>query len=244
MHLCSPQLNRKTAAPSRDGGSLFCCSKPVSRVLSFKTAIYLDAPLLTRSSRLPGTAGPACMSLHGVAPDRVYSDGRFHTPSGELLPRLSTLTAPPKRSSTVASGADPLCAAPSKEGVRRYISVALVLGSPPAGVTRYPCPAEPGLSSQASLSPRPRGCPAYCPIILQEKSPAVNSQIFKGMSFPQILCRGGRVWVHGKFSLTKLGGCDIIFQQTKGSSRRAHTGRVAPVNKHVRPVRPLWLCLK
>ena len=97
MHLCSPQLNRKTAAPSRDGGSLFCCSKPVSRVLSFKTAIYLDAPLLTRSSRLPGTAGPACMSLHGVAPDRVYSDGRFYTPSGELLPRLSTLAPASER---------------------------------------------------------------------------------------------------------------------------------------------------
>ena len=32
-------------------------SKPVSRVLSFKTAIYLDAPLPIRSSRLPGTVG-------------------------------------------------------------------------------------------------------------------------------------------------------------------------------------------
>src|SRR5699024_4668145 len=42
----------------------------------------------------------------------------------------------------------------------RYISVALFLGSPPAGVTRYPCPVEPGLSSQTGLSPRPRGCPA------------------------------------------------------------------------------------
>lgn len=47
-------------------------SKPVSRVLSFKTAIYLDAPLPVRSSRLPGTVGPTCVSLHGVAPDRVY----------------------------------------------------------------------------------------------------------------------------------------------------------------------------
>ena len=46
---------------------------------------------------------------------------------------------------------------------RRSISVALFLGSPPAGVARYPCPAEPGLSSQAGLSPRPRGCPAYLP---------------------------------------------------------------------------------
>ena len=81
--------------PARRTSCLFVlwCSKPVSRVLSFKTAIYLDAPLLTRSSRLPGTAGPACVSLHGVAPDRVYSDGHFYAPSGELLPRLSILTS-------------------------------------------------------------------------------------------------------------------------------------------------------
>ena len=42
------------------GALPYCASKPVSRVLSFKTAIYLDAPLPARSSRLPGTAGPAC----------------------------------------------------------------------------------------------------------------------------------------------------------------------------------------
>ena len=33
----------------------------------------------------------------------------------------------------------------------RDISVALVLGSPPAGITRYPCPVEPGLSSPAAF---------------------------------------------------------------------------------------------
>ena len=48
---------------------------------------------------------------------------------GELLPRLSTLTMQ----------------------AWRYISVALVLGSPPAGVTRYPCPMEPGLSSRTDF---------------------------------------------------------------------------------------------
>ena len=48
-------------------------------------------------------------------------------PSGELLPRLSTLTA--------------------QQAAQRYISVALFLKSPSAGVTRYPCPVEPGLSS-------------------------------------------------------------------------------------------------
>ena len=34
---------------------------------------------------------------------------------------------------------------------QRYLSVALVLGSPPAGVTRYPCPIEPGLSSSSAF---------------------------------------------------------------------------------------------
>ena len=124
-------IRAETRIPSGTSG-------PVSRVLSFKTAIYLDALLPTRSSRLPGTAGPACMSLHGVAPDRVYSDGRL------ARRRVSSyLTFPP----SPARG-------------RQSISVALFLGSPPAGVTRYPCPVEPGLSSQTGLSPRPRGCPA------------------------------------------------------------------------------------
>ena len=149
--------------PARRTSCLFVlwCSKPVSRVLSFKTAIYLDAPLLTRSSRLLNTTGPVCVCSHGVAPDRVYSDGHFYAPSGELLPRLSILTgrhyaAPPLPTKTT------FLRGPHLQGTGRYISVALVLGSPPAGVTRYPCPAEPGLSSQAGLSPRPRGCPAYC----------------------------------------------------------------------------------
>ncbi len=47
----------------------------------------------------------------------------------ELLPHFSTLTAME----------------------RRYISVALVRGFPLAGVTRYPCPVEPGLSSYISF---------------------------------------------------------------------------------------------
>ena len=89
--------------------------------------IYLRVPSPVRSSHLGSSRAGLC-SHTGVAPDRVYSDGRFHTPSGELLPRLSTLTTPAK-----AGG--------------RYISVALFLKSPSAGVTRYPCPVEPGLSS-------------------------------------------------------------------------------------------------
>ena len=37
----------------------------------------------------------------------------------------------------------------------RYISVALFLKSPSAGVTRYPCPVEPGLSSWTGFRPVP-----------------------------------------------------------------------------------------
>ena len=97
--------------------------------------IYLRVPSPVRSSHLGSSRAGLC-SHTGVAPDRVYSDGRFHTPSGELLPRLSTLTC--------RHGAG-----------RRYISVALFLKSPSAGVTRYPCPVEPGLSSWTGFRPAP-----------------------------------------------------------------------------------------
>ena len=103
---------------------------------SVLTAIYLALPLPAKSSHLFGTAGQAKCPVHGVAPDRVYSmkrigalDPCFHG-LGALLPHLFTLTL-------------------QKAG--RYLSVALVLGSPPAGVTRYPCPVEPGLSSSGSF---------------------------------------------------------------------------------------------
>ena len=81
--------------------------------------------------------GRSPCSHTGVAPDRVYSDGHFHEPSGELLPRLSTLTPPTQASA------------------RRYLSVALFLKLPSAGVTRYPCPVEPGLSSWTGFRPVP-----------------------------------------------------------------------------------------
>ena len=40
----------------------------------------------------PGSGRAGLLLPHGVAPDRVYSDGCFDAPSGELLPRLSPLT--------------------------------------------------------------------------------------------------------------------------------------------------------
>ena len=65
-------------------------------------------------------------------------------PSGALLPHLSTLTGRHR---------------PQPAIYQRYISVALVLKSPSAGVTRYPCPMEPGLSSQGAFRHTLRGCP-------------------------------------------------------------------------------------
>ena len=131
------------------------------------------------------------MSLHGVAPDRVYSDGRLarHRVSSYLTfpPLPLQLSCNGKGGNAIPSElhslrrggrtrkaglAGPLSHYPPRGARRRmaltstvqlqwrYISVALFLGSPPAGVTRYPCPVEPGLSSQTGLSPRPRGCPA------------------------------------------------------------------------------------
>ena len=58
------------------GRASYFTSKTVSRVL-YLTVIYLGAPLPARSSHLLRTAGPAYLSSHGVAPDRVYSDGQF-----------------------------------------------------------------------------------------------------------------------------------------------------------------------
>ena len=101
---------------------------------SVLTAIYLVPGSLPGSSRLLGTVGSTFMFLHGVAPDRVYSTPMFPWGGWALTPPFHSYRP---------------CG-------RRHISVALVLGSPPAGVTCYPCPMKPGLSSRGSFRPRPR----------------------------------------------------------------------------------------
>ena len=75
------------------GALPYCASKPVSRVLSFKTAIYLDVSLPARSSRLLNTAGPAlCVPTALLRIEFTAMDAS--TPSGELLPHLSTFSRP------------------------------------------------------------------------------------------------------------------------------------------------------
>ena len=106
-------------------------SKTVSRVL-YLTVIYLDALLPVRSSH-PGSGRASLYAPIPVLLRIEFTASDCSQPTGALLPHLSTLT-----SSLIRRG-------------RRYISVALFLRSLWAGVTRYPCPVEPGLSSSAGF---------------------------------------------------------------------------------------------
>ena len=93
---CKKSVNETQHKKDRKGFcplAVFLTSKPVSRVLSFKTAIYLDASLPAHSSRLHGTAGPACCPSTALL--RIeFTATDSSQPSGELLPHLSTLTSP------------------------------------------------------------------------------------------------------------------------------------------------------
>ena len=77
------------------------------------------------SSHLLRTAGPAICPTTVLLRIEFTASTCLHA-TGELLPHLSTIP---------------------HESHGKSISVALVRGLPLAGVTRYPCPAEPGLSS-------------------------------------------------------------------------------------------------
>ena len=105
-------------------GAISNASKTVSRVL-YLTVIYLGAPLPVRSSH-PGSGRASLYAPIPVLLRIEFTAMGSLQPSSELLPHFSTLT-------------DKNC--------RRYISVALFLRALWAGVTRYPCPVEPGLSS-------------------------------------------------------------------------------------------------
>ena len=63
--------------------------KPGSVIDSHLSRHTVAGMLQPPSRKQPGKPCFLC----GVAPDRVYSNGRFHTPLGELLPRLSILTS-------------------------------------------------------------------------------------------------------------------------------------------------------
>jgi hypothetical protein len=198
------------------GRASYFTSKTVSRVL-YLTVIYLGAPLPARSSHLLRTAGPAYLSSHGVAPDRVYSDGQFPAVGCALTApfhpyhcgktaviRVERCPRPLIKGRSVAAGNDcnrerqispasfhtiPRFPVPLRDYREhrhslfltstvlpqwRYISVALFLKSPSAGVTRYPCPVEPGLSSWTAFRPAHATVCFTRPFILQERGRLVN----------------------------------------------------------------------
>ena len=88
------------------------------------------------SSRLPEAVGQTVCFSTALLRDRVYI-------VKPMLPWAGWALTPPFHP----------CSGRSCELPGRYISVALVLRSPSAGVTRYPCPAEPGLSSFGAFRP-------------------------------------------------------------------------------------------
>jgi len=100
---------------------------------SVLTAIYLVPQLLAGSSRLLEAVGQTYCFSTALLRDRVYS-------VKPVLPQAGWALTPPFQ---------PYPAFRRNAG--RYLSVALVLRSPSAGVTRYPCPMEPGLSSPAAF---------------------------------------------------------------------------------------------
>ena len=113
----------QTPAPKSVRG--FCATR-VYKPGSVLTAIYLALRLPAGSSRLPGTIGQILRPSTALLRDRVYI-------VKPMLPWAGWALTPPFH--------------PCSGYPERYISVALVLRSPSAGVTRYPCPVEPGLSS-------------------------------------------------------------------------------------------------
>ena len=107
-------------------------SGAVSRVLSLDGHLS-RTHVATRLKPPVGTVGQTIAPV-GVAADRVYRPPML--PWGAVS---SYLAFPPL---------------PAKS--RRYFSVALFLGSPPADVIRYPCPVQPGLSSYLAVRDRLR----------------------------------------------------------------------------------------
>ena len=127
-------------------------SKTVSRVL-YLTVIYLDVLLPTRSSH-PGSGRADLFAPIPVLLRIEFTAMDAFTPSGALLPRLSTLTSK----------------------CWRFLSVALFLKSPSAGVTRYSCPVEPGLSSWTSFRPAHATVCFTHLFILQDEPGLVNEK--------------------------------------------------------------------
>ena len=150
------------------GCKTFALHPPVTRTCkpgSVLTAIYLVPQSLTGSSRLLEAVGQTlCFSTALLRIE--FTALQCSHGAGGLLHRLFTLTSsvlaynrslcrkrqrsPYMRNLLFLS--NPLTLGFDRSPIaRRYFSVALVLRSPSAGITCYPCPVEPGLSSHPAF---------------------------------------------------------------------------------------------
>ena len=131
MKKCT-QFAAKNKKQESDCSPVFVATQ-VYKPGSVLTAIYLVPQLLTESSHLLGAAGQTACSSTVLLRDRVYI-------VKPMFPWAGWALTPPFHHHRQS---------------RQNISVALVLGSPPAGVTRYPCPVKPGLSSRSAFRHEP-----------------------------------------------------------------------------------------
>lgn len=140
--------------------SLNLISLPVSRVLysliEAVMIICLVLPLPTGSSDLPEACRAGLALLFGLA-----SGWSLHVPS--LLPGKRWALTPPFH---------------PYRNIRRYISVALVLGSPPPGVTRHPALGSPDFPHLRPFGTCSRDHPADLPKTFYHKHPGLYNIIF------------------------------------------------------------------
>ena len=122
--------------------------KPGSVIDSHLSRRSVAAALKPPPRKRPGRPYASSTVLHRIE----FTAPQCSHAAGELLPRLSTLTP--------------------RAG--RYFSVALFLKSPSAGVTRYSCPVEPGLSSRTAFRPAPAAVQLACKLILPNSVFLVN----------------------------------------------------------------------
>src|SRR5574337_308257 len=105
--------------------------------------ISLGRPSPDASSSLPGDAAGRLISPYGTLHQAGFAQVSGCPEPRALLPHDCTLAVGPH--------IPPLAGSEPKDyAYRRYVSVALSLGSPPPGCYPAPCPVVPGLSS-ASL---------------------------------------------------------------------------------------------
>ena len=114
--------------------------KPGSVIDSHLSRRSVAAALKPPPRKRPGRPYASSTVLHRIE----FTAPHCLQPASELLPHFSTLT----------------------RSLGRFVSVALVRGSPLAGVTRYPCPVEPGLSSRTAFRLVPAAVRPARPTIL------------------------------------------------------------------------------